>query len=85
MNFLIHSNGAVGTTGDFDRWKSMEPTTVTNLIKGIVTSSGDAADQQELYRAMISGVPSPWSRPYYKKRIHAKAFCSWKHCSGRML
>lgn len=62
MNFLIHSNGAVGTTGDFDRWKSMEPTTVTNLIKGIVTSSGDAADQQELYRAMISGVPSPWSR-----------------------
>ena len=48
MNFLIHSNGAVGTTGDFDRWKSMEPTTVTNLIKGIVTSSGDAADQQIL-------------------------------------
>ena len=58
--FLINSSSY--PTAKENTWTNFSSKTFENLIMGIVTSEGESTDQTELFRAMISGVPSPWAR-----------------------
>lgn len=60
---LLDSNNPI-VTAEANKWCSIDNAAVENFIKNIVTSSGSANDneQQEKFRAIISGVPSPWAR-----------------------
>lgn len=49
-------------TAEANKWCSIDNAAVENFIKNIITSKGNASEQQEKFRAIISGVPSPWAR-----------------------
>lgn len=50
------------TTNKPNEWCGVESGAVENFIKNIETSKGSAAGQQDKFRAMVSGIPSPWAR-----------------------
>ena len=54
------NNNSIDTKAN--EWCIVDNATVENFIKNIVTSIGSANEQQEKFRAIISGVPSPWAR-----------------------
>ena len=59
---LLDSKNPI-VTAEANKWCSIDNAAVENFIKNIVTSKGSAnEDQQDKFRAIISGVPSPWAR-----------------------
>ena len=58
---LLDSKNPI-VTAEANKWCSIDNAAVENFIKNIVTSIGSANEQQEKFRAIISGVPSPWAR-----------------------
>ncbi len=58
---LLDSTNPI-VTAEANKWCSIDNAAVENFIKNIVTSKGTANDQQDKFRALISGVPSPWAR-----------------------
>ena len=59
---LLDSANPIPTGESVNRWTKAASADVTNFIKHIITSEGAAGEQKEKFRAMISGVPSPWAR-----------------------
>lgn len=57
---MLDSNNPLKTTENV--WSGVENSDVANFIKNIITSKGSAGEQKEKFRALISGVPSPWAR-----------------------
>ena len=45
-----------------NEWCVVPISAVKKFIRDIITSKGSAAGQQDKFRAMISGIPSPWAR-----------------------
>lgn len=45
-----------------NKWCSVGEADVINFIQNIKTSESSASGKKDLFRAMISGVPSPWAR-----------------------
>lgn len=58
---LLDSSNPISTKAK-NIWCSIEDGVVENFIKNIITSIGTANERQEKFRAIISGVPSPWAR-----------------------
>ena len=58
---LLDSNNPI-VTAEANKWCSIDNAAVVNFIKDIITSIGSANEQQDKFRAIISGVPSPWAR-----------------------
>lgn len=58
---LLDSTNPI-VTAEANKWCSIDNAAVENFIKNIVTSKGTANEQQEKFRSIISGVPSPWAR-----------------------
>lgn len=59
---LLDSKNPI-VTAEANKWCSIDNAAVENFIKNIITSKGSAnEDQQDKFRAIISGVPSPWAR-----------------------
>jgi len=58
---LLDSNPKL-PSGEPNRWHKTPDADIKNFIKSIVTSEGSAADHKDKFRAMISGIPSPWAR-----------------------
>lgn len=59
---LLLDSGNSIVPAEANKWCSIDNATIENFIKNIVTSVGNAGEQQEKFRAIISGVPSPWAR-----------------------
>lgn len=59
---LLDSANQIPTGESVNRWTKAAAADVTNFIKHIITSEGSAGEQKEKFRAMISGIPSPWAR-----------------------
>lgn len=58
---LLDSENTI-VTAEANKWCSIDNAAIENFIKNIITSIGSANEQQEKFRAIISGVPSPWAR-----------------------
>jgi hypothetical protein len=58
---LLDSTNAISVS-EANKWCSVDDAAVENFIKNITTSKGNPKEQQDKFRAIISGVPSPWAR-----------------------
>lgn len=57
---LIDSANPIPVT-EVNKWMGTDPANVTNFIKNIKTSESKA-DDREVFKTLISGVPTPWAR-----------------------
>ena len=61
-NLLLLDSTNPITISEANKWCSVDDAAVENFIKNITTSKGNPSEQQDKFRAIISGVPSPWAR-----------------------
>ena len=61
-NLLLLDSTNPIATAEANKWCSIDNAAVTNFIKNIVISKGNPTEQADKFRAIISGVPSPWAR-----------------------
>lgn len=58
---LLDSTNSIQTSED-NKWCIVDNSSVSNFIESIVTSTGTEQEQESKYRALVSGIPSPWAR-----------------------
>ena len=68
---LLDSSNPISTKANI--WCSIADADVENFIKNIITSIGTANERQEKFRAIISGVPSPWARVLLTRKAVVKS------------
>lgn len=61
-NLLLLDSTNPISVSEANKWCSVDDAAVENFIKNITTSKGNPKEQQDKFRAIISGVPSPWAR-----------------------
>lgn len=59
---LLDSSKTLVTSEKVNTWTKAPKSEVEKFIKGIITSEGAADGQKDKFRALISGIPSPWAR-----------------------